>query len=287
MSDVAAQEALWNPRVSVADPEAWFACGDAASAATRARFGMPVELRYGDGPLMTVDVFAASTAGATRATPGPVHVFLHGGFWRSRDKRDYSFVADHLVPAGITVVIANYDLCPAVTVSTIVDQTSALLRWIRGGGLQPVTGCPHPGRLTASGHSAGAQLIAMAACRDPALLQGPQPLAQALLISGIYALTPLLAVSVNTLLRLDAESALACSPLHYPAPAGLIADVVVGGDEPDVWWEQTAAYGRHLGDGARQIRRLPGLHHFSIIDTLRDRDSWLTQRLITTAISES
>jgi len=149
MSD--ALEAAWNPRVSIPDPEAWFARGDAASAATRTRLGTPIELRDGDGPLMTVDVFLAA----------PPH---------------------------------------------------------------PATGAPHSGRLTASGHS---------------------------------------------------------------APAGLVADIVVGDDEPDVCWEQAKAYGRHLGDGAEQLRRLPGLHHFSIIDALRDPDSWLTRRLITIATTGS
>jgi len=273
-------EAVWNPRVSVPDPEAWFAAAEAASRATRAHLPGLCELRYGAGPLMTVDVFPATALGGG---PAPVHVFLHGGFWRSRDKRDYSFVADHLVPAGVTTVVANYDLCPAVTVATIIDQTVALLRWIGDGGLAPATGEPHPGRLTASGHSAGAQLLAMAAVRAPELLRGATPLAQALLISGIYELSPLLAISVNEQVRLDAASVRPCSPLHHPPPPGLRADLLVGGDEPDAWWAQAQDYARHLGEGALQVARLPGLHHFSIIDALRDPNTWLTQRLVAVA----
>jgi arylformamidase len=54
------------------------------SAATRDRLEM-TEAAYGDGPFETVDIFAVPGTSA----PRPVHIFIHGGYWRMFSKRDY------------------------------------------------------------------------------------------------------------------------------------------------------------------------------------------------------
>jgi arylformamidase len=40
---------------------------------------------------------------------------LHGGYWRSLSKSDFSFVAPSFVADGAMVVVPYYALCPAVT----------------------------------------------------------------------------------------------------------------------------------------------------------------------------
>ena len=70
---------------NVADYLAWYP-GESA----RARETLParLDLRYGPRPGETLDVFLPEGHG-----PWPVHVFVHGGYWRSLDKQDFSFVA--------------------------------------------------------------------------------------------------------------------------------------------------------------------------------------------------
>src|SRR3546814_10481789 len=63
-----------------------------------------------------MDIFPVANPSA------PLHIFVHGGYWRARDKADYSFVADALAPHGISTIVINYDLCPEVQVSDIVEQ---------------------------------------------------------------------------------------------------------------------------------------------------------------------
>ena len=97
-------ETQFNPRKAVANVEQYAQRGAKLSKATRNRRPGRLDIRYGAGKLATLDVFPAAQANA------PLHVFLHGGYWRGRDKSDYSYVADALVPLGISTVVMNYDL---------------------------------------------------------------------------------------------------------------------------------------------------------------------------------
>ena len=88
-------DAQYNNRARVSDHAQVLASWAQASAL--ARSGAPLaqlDLRYGDGAGETLDVFPASTPGA------PVLVFIHGGYWRSLDKGQHSFVAPAFTAAA-------------------------------------------------------------------------------------------------------------------------------------------------------------------------------------------
>ena len=59
-----------------------------ASLLARAQPACRIDVPYGPGAAQTLDVFPA----ANGAVNAPVLVFIHGGWWRSLDKRDHSFV---------------------------------------------------------------------------------------------------------------------------------------------------------------------------------------------------
>src|SRR3546814_2350892 len=44
-----------------------------------------LDVAYGPSAGEKLDLFLPETKGA------PIHMFIHGGYWRSRDKREYSF----------------------------------------------------------------------------------------------------------------------------------------------------------------------------------------------------
>jgi arylformamidase len=216
-----------------------------------------LDIRYGPGPLATLDVFPAADADA------PLHVFLHGGYWRGRDKSDYSYVADALTPLGITAVVMNYDLCPSVELPMIVQQVRQGLQWIHAHATE-LGG--NPDAFTASGHSAGAHLVAAALPRAGAALEPWVPRA-AVLVSGVYELEPVLSISVNQEIRLRPEQVDPLSPSRHPPTPEVPLTVVVGGGETAGFVHQSRDFATACGAAARYIE-LPDYDHYSIMSLL-------------------
>lgn len=55
-------------------------------------------------------------------TDAPIVVYIHGGYWQQLSKDMSAYCIDPLVSSGVKVIVIEYDLCPAVTVSEIVQQ---------------------------------------------------------------------------------------------------------------------------------------------------------------------
>jgi arylformamidase len=270
-------EAEYNPRVTVGDPSPYFDRAAEASRGARAALKAEFDVRYGPGQKMVLDIFPVGT-------DTPVHVFLHGGFWRGRDKADYSFLAATMAPRGITTVVANYDLCPDVTVGNIVRQTVELLRWVRANR-QRLGGAP---RIVASGHSAGAHLLAMAHSESLPDSLSSEPIDHAILISGIFDLEPVPSLSVNSQIQLSLDEALQMSPMRHPPIAALPLDVLVGGGESQSWIEQSRSFAQMVSRPDRPVpcRILEGHNHYSIMEDAMDPESDLSRLLLARSLGD-
>ena len=126
------------------------------SARVRQQGPALVDVRYGQGPNEQLDIFASQRRPAGELAP--VLFFIHGGYWRSLDKADHSFVAPEFTRQGACVVMPNYALCPAVTIPDIVMQMVQAMAWTwrhiaKHGG--------DPRRISVVGHSAGGHLATM------------------------------------------------------------------------------------------------------------------------------
>jgi arylformamidase len=237
------------------------------SASERARSSMPckLDLRFGDGPQETLDLFPA------RKGDGTCMMFIHGGYWRALDKADFSFLAPAWVDAGVSLAVVNYDLCPAVTVEEIVRQMLRASRWL---WLNAEEHGMDQDRLFVSGHSAGGHLTAMMmAAAFPAFdARLPKDLWKGgLAISGIYDMRPLIQVDfLQPDLRLDEASALKVSPAFLPPATRAPLMTSVGGDESGEFRRQNALLGeRWRGSFAGNIA-MPGRNHFSVVDGLAE-----------------
>jgi arylformamidase len=230
------------------------------------------ECRYGDMPGETIDIFPA------RKGDGSCMMFIHGGYWRSLDKKDFSFLAPAWVDAGVSLAVVNYDLCPKVSMDEIVRQMLRASRWL---WLHAEDYGMDQDRLYVSGHSAGGHLTAMMMAAvwpvfDPRL---PKDLWKGgLAISGLYDLRPLLDVDfLQTDLRLDEESAERLSPALLPPATRAPVMTCVGGSESGEFLRQNALLGeRWRGAFAGDIP-MPGKNHFSVVDGLTDQSSALFQ----------
>jgi len=264
LPDIQWLERMYNNRQRVPDHGDYFARWAAESALVRRSLPCQLDVRYGDGAGETLDAFAAARPRS------PIVVFIHGGYWKAMDKSQHSFVVPALRDLGAAVVVPNYALAPKVGIPDITLQMVRAVAWswrharTLGGDAR---------RIVVMGHSAGGQLAAMMlACAwnrfDPAL--PPRLVRAALGISGLYDLQPLLHTpSLQEVLRLTPRQVQAASPARLPAPAHGRLISAVGGDESSEYLRLNRliqqAWGRERVPVAAV---LPGLNHFSILDTL-------------------
>lgn len=235
------------------------------SAFARERSSRRLDVAYGPGPAETLDIFPSPRAGA------PVLVFIHGGWWRAFDKRDFSFIAPAFTREGAMVVVPNYALCPAVAIETIALQMTQALAWtfrhaaLYGGDRR---------RIVVAGHSAGGHLAAMLmACRwDTVARDLPTTLiCGGLSISGVYDLEPLRQTPLlQGDLRLTPASARRLSPARFPPPTAPFY-ATVGANESEEFLRQNALIRTAWGPNAVPVcEPIPGTNHFDVLDELID-----------------
>lgn len=268
--DAAYYSQQYNNRELVPDHPRYFERWGQASERARATMACHLDLRYGDAPGETIDLFPA------RKGDGSCMMFIHGGYWRALDKKDHSFLAPAWVGAGVSLAVVNYDLCPAVTVEEIVRQVLRASAWLwrhaEGYGMDE-------DRLYVSGHSAGGHLttMMMAAVWPSLDARLPKDLFKGgLAISGIYDLRPLVQVDwLNGDLRLDEAAALKASPAYLPPATRAPVMTCVGADESSEFKRQNALLAERWRNVLAGDIPMPGRHHFSVLDGLADPSSAL------------
>lgn len=264
-------EAEYNNRARVPEhPEiisGWMAD---ASAYRAARSDAALDQPYGDKPRQVFDMFPAQPG--TPEQPRTA-LFIHGGYWQALDKTAFSHMAQGLNAHGFDVAVANYSLCPDVEIIDIITEMQALAAhlWRTYGK-----------SLLVYGHSAGGHLAAALMATDWTAHDLPEALVdRAMPISGLFDLAPLIPTSINTALKLTAESALAVSPQTWPVPAGGRFSAVVGGDESSEYLRQSRDLtSRWHGPGLEgELDIQAGANHFTVINPLADPGSALTRSL--------
>ena len=264
-------DSMYNNRELVPDYAAYLERWAHASKAARDAQLCVLDIAYGESAGQKLDVFPAASDAA------PVLVFIHGGYWRSLDKADHSFVAPPFIAGGACVVIPNYDLCPLVTIPEITLQMVNALAWVcrnisRYGG--------DARRITVVGHSAGGHLAAMMLACDWQAFSPDLPknlVRHALSISGLFDLRPLCHTPfLRASLQLTEADAIKASPALLPSPATGLLLAVAGANESPEFLRQNPliqkAWGRQVVPG---IQALPGLNHFSVLDALVDESHTL------------
>lgn len=269
--DPAWLDVQYNNRARVPDFAQHLAGWADQSVRARQAPGCVLDLAYGESAGEKLDVFSASASNIP-SVGAPVLVFIHGGWWRSLDKSDHSFVAPAFTARGACVVVPNYDLCPAVTIPEITLQMVKALAWTfrhiaaYGGD---------PARITVVGHSAGGHLSAMMlACDWPSHASDLPPglVKNALSISGLHDLSPLSHTpSLKDILQLTPAHVRMASPALLPAPKTGVLYAAVGGDESEEFIRQNRAIEQAWGEKVVPVcEALPGLNHFSVLQTLAE-----------------
>ena len=244
----------YSPRGQVPSMDALFAQWTRDGKAFRAgRVGL--DIAYGASNFEKLDLFRPSGAGAAP----PLWVFIHGGYWQASDKDQHAQFAAGMLQAGYAVATLNYGLCPEVPLEQIVRQVRAALMFLvsksKDFGFDSDS-------IHISGHSAGGHLAAMVAT-DPAA----PPVRSALLLSGLYDLTPLALLPVGRLTGVTTPSVIErLSPVKHTPRPGVKIRVGVGGQESDEFKWQSAELARAWDVAPPFV--VQGVNHFTLLDGL-------------------
>ena len=269
------------PSKSGVDGSAYYESWPAESAIARGDLECIENVPYGPTLDEHLDIFPAKEPNA------PVHLFIHGGYWRVFSPKDFSFVARELVAQGVTVALSGYSLCPKVGIGEIVRQNRAAVKWL----VDNIAGYGgDPGNITVSGHSAGGHLTAMAVLAD---WQGEyglkeNPIKAAVGVSGVYDLRPFPYTEVQASLQLSREEIDRNSPIYHVRGDLPPIALLVGGDETPEFLRQNDAFADVLARSGNRVERLDiaGANHFEVMDGYKDPESELFRMLRRTCFGE-
>ncbi|MEQ8604221.1 MAG: alpha/beta hydrolase [Marivibrio sp.] len=241
----------------------------------------PIVLTHGDGPGGEIDLYPP-TEPQTGSGGAPIHLFIHGGYWQALDKSDQGHLFEAMLEAGVAVALPNYDLLPKddLTLADLSEQVRCGLEALWAAA--PLYGLNRD-RLTVSGHSAGGHLGAVLAATDWSARDAGLPrdaVKGAVLISGLYDLSPLVATGINHAVGMDEDLAVRESPLHMRPAHALPALVAVGGLESEEFQRQSRELAEVWGrrGAATELLILDGLNHFTALEALGDPASDLGRR---------
>ena len=238
--------------------EAWIARSDAF----RKQHAEGLDLAYGPRPRNKIDLFRCGAAKA------PLFAFIHGGYWQRNAKETFACMAAGPLANGMDAAFIGYTLCPEATLSEIVDEIAAAVRWLRREGPRHGVG---EGRLVVSGWSAGGHLTATTLAMDE--------VDAGLAISGIYDVEPCRLNYLNDKLKLTAEEAAKTSPLlHLPKKSAPVVLAYGTGELPELQRQSVAYHDARRAAGlSSELLPLAGLNHFSIMDELEKHDGALAR----------
>lgn len=266
-------ERQFNPRAYTPNFEDIVNVGLERSIAYRKTAKNPrYDVPYGPEDTEKLDLFLPDAPNGA-----PVEMYIHGGFWRSREKGDFSYIGGPIVEAGGIAAIVDYALCPAVTLDEIVRQMRACVVWLYGniaehGG--------DPNRIHVTGHSAGGHLAAMLLATDWTTLGVPADVLKSVVpISGVFEIEPVMSTSVQEAVQLTPEIAERNSPAFLPAKSQPAVAVTVGTSESEEFQRQSNAYAKAIRAQGLAVDyfEMPEQNHFSILTESTESGNRLTE----------
>ena len=267
MSKERPNDAAYNNRDFIPDADTYPLRWKAEADAFRDRLGEGARLglTYGTQPRDVFDLFLPPTA------PRGTLVFVHGGYWRAFDRATWSAFAAGGLAAGCAVAMPSYTLAPEAGIARITTQIAAAL-----SAIAAMTDGP----IYLTGHSAGGHLVARMLNGDVALSPSvAERLATCTPISPLADLRPLIETVMNDDFGLDDDAARAESPALQDKTRKVPVHIWVGADERPAFLDQARLLST-AWDAPLTIA--PGLHHFNVIDGLKDPGSPLMQTILGT-----
>jgi arylformamidase len=214
---------------------------------------------YGTRPRNKIDIFRCGKPQA------PLLAYIHGGYWQRNAKEFFACLAEGPLGRGMDVAMIGYTLAPEATLTEIVEEIQAALRWLRPQG--PRLGIAGA-QLIVAGWSAGGHLTAMALAEADA----------GLAISGIYDIEPCRLNYLNEKLNMTMVEQVSLSPImQLPASSPPLV-LAYGTRELPELQRQSRDYhaARSAAALPSELLALKGHDHFSILEELASTTGQLT-----------
>jgi len=235
------------------------------SEAVRARLGAPRRLSYGSTPIEGMDLYA------TKRPNAPVHIFIHGGAWRSGLAKDYAFPAELFVNAGahyavldfINVMEAGGNLMP------MAEQVRRAVAWVHRNA-KSFGGDPE--RIYVSGHSSGGHLAGVVLVTDwrkdfnlPA-----DTVKGGLCCSGMFDLKPVRLSARSSYVKFTDEAEQALSSQRHLDKLNCPVILAYGTHETPEFQRQSRDFAGAVKAAGKPVELLvgEGYNHFELLETM-------------------
>jgi acetyl esterase/lipase len=222
-----------------------------------------LDLAYGRRPRNKIDIFRCGNVGA------PLLAYIHGGYWQGNAKESFAFLAEGPLARGFDTAMIGYTLAPEATLTEIVEEARAALRWLRAQG--PRLGVA-AAKLIVSGWSAGGHLTAMGLADADA----------GLAISGIFDIEPCRLNYLNEKLNMSLDEQVSLSPVtQLPSRSPPLIIAYGAGELPELQRQSRDYHAARKAVGLpSELLALEGHDHFSILEELASPYGQLTTALV-------
>jgi arylformamidase len=257
------RDAAYNNAAAVSDSTQIMARMSEASEKLRGQRSKHLDLPYGAGERAQWDLFPSDNPKA------PILVHIHGGYWQTRKREDFSCLAEGVLARGWSAALPGYTLAPAANLAQIAQEMRNALDWLTGhGSAHGMTG-----PIIISGWSAGGHLTSLV-LDHPGVKAG-------LAISGIYELGPIRDTYLNAALKLSEEEIKSLSPLRLPGVNKPLA-IAYGTAELPALVRNSREYHAHRAQShlPGPLIPVPNANHFTILEELRSPNGILTRSVM-------
>ncbi len=130
-------------------------CGGSSFAAEMVE---SLDIRYATMPGVDPNLLSLDIHTPKAAKAAPVVIYVHGGYWKAGDKSEMGRLPEFFCGHGFVLVSVNYRLAPAAKHPVLIQDVARSVAWVHDhiaeyGG--------DPAQIFLTGHSAGAQLVAL------------------------------------------------------------------------------------------------------------------------------
>jgi arylformamidase len=235
------------------------------SEQVRARLGAPKRLAYGATPVEGLDLYPS------RKQNAPVHVFIHGGAWRSGLARDSAYQAETFVHAGAHYIAVDFNNVVETKgdLATMADQVRRAVAWVYRNA---TSFGGDPNRIFLSGHSSGGHLAGVVLVTDWQKDFGlPQDVVKGgLVCSGMFDLKPARLSARSSYVRFTDEVEHALSAQRHLQHLNCPVIVGYGTLETPEFQRQSRDFAAAVKAAGKPVELLvgEGYNHFEMPETL-------------------